>query len=707
MTQNPTAVPTANNKVSYNSACAAAGQLGLMSLYETMFNQFDVATSQLLVTAFDFTSPERRRNVQYVISQLLALGIVPLLNENDAVSANQGYATFGNTFSDNDSLAALVSIEMNAQLLILLTDVRGVYDRPPTEPGSQLIDIFDSSMGFKVGEKSLQGRGGMGAKVDAALNAVNGGVQAVVIAAGGDFGVIADIMNGEKTGTLFLLNGSAGCASPIKSSSSGSDLTATDSSSASGAPTTPQQSQTQAQPQQQDKAETMAAAARAASRQLQALSSAQRCAILEAIAAALGARQADILAANALDVAAATATGLPITTLKRLELSAEKLQTLQHGLRSIAAQKEPLGRLESKTELAAGLVLEKVTAPIGVLLVIFEARPDCLPQIAALAIRSGNGLLLKGGKEAEHSNRLLHEVVVGAIESSTGGRVWRAVCGLVTGREDIPSLLALDSHIDLVIPRGSSELVRYIKDNTRIPVMGHAEGVCHLYIDQHADPVKAMKIALDSKTDYPSACNAAETLLLHSSLCGGGAGGASGDESSLVGERLLRALRQAGVLLYGGPRAVSAGLVDRPIDASAGGLSREYGDLGLTVEIVDSLSSAVAHIHAHGSGHTECIVTEDSAAAEEFLQSVDSACVFHNASTRFADGYRFGLGAEVGISTGRIHARGPVGVEGLLTSKWLLRGQGSGASGAHTVGSFAASVAPEQRRVYSHTALPI
>ena len=198
-------MPAASDKVSYICACSAAGQLGLMSLYETMFSQFDITTSQLLVTSFDFTSIERRRNIQYVISQLLALGIVPLLNENDAVSANQGYESFGNTFSDNDSLASLVSIEMNAQLLILLTDVKGVYDRPPSDPESQLINVFNCDhTTFKVGEKSLQGRGGMGAKVDAALSAVHGGVQAVVIAAGLENGVIECIMGGDNVGTIFL-----------------------------------------------------------------------------------------------------------------------------------------------------------------------------------------------------------------------------------------------------------------------------------------------------------------------------------------------------------------------------------------------------------------------------------------------------------------------------------------------------------------------
>ena len=459
------------------------------------------------------------------------------------------------------------------------------------------------------------------------------------------------------------------------------------------------------------RAEDFATAARTSARQLQALSPTERCDVLEAIATALAARQADIMAANNQDVAAAVAAGvLSAASLKRLALSADKIQTLCAGIRAIAAQPEPLGRVQSRTELASGLVLEKVSASIGVLLIIFESRPDCLPQIAALAIRSGNGVLLKGGKEAEHSNRLLHEIICSAIEASTNGRLSGSLVALLQGREEVPHLLSLDSHIDLVIPRGSAQLVRYIKENTRIPVMGHAEGVCHVFVDAQADPSKALKVVLDSKVDYPSACNAAETLLLHSSLLSAdgdandaaAAGVSSPGGGGLMVERLLRALRQAGVALYGGPRAVALGLTDRSMDASQGGFSREYGDMALTVEVVSSLQEAVDHIHAHGSGHTESIITEDSRAAAAFLQSVDSACVFHNASTRFADGFRFGLGAEVGISTGRIHARGPVGVEGLLTSKWLLRSES--ASG-HTVGGFSSAVPPEQRCVYTHKSL--
>ena len=407
-----------------------------------------------------------------------------------------------------------------------------------------------------------------------------------------------------------------------------------------------------------------AVAARAAGRTLQALEPQTRTAVLLRVADALDANRARIQAENARDVAdaadAVAAGRMTQALADRLPLSDRKLDALVDGVRSIAHQEEPLGRVLQARQLGTGLELEQVTAAIGVLLIIFESRPDALPQIAALALRSGNGLLLKGGKEATRSNRILHEVITSALAPD----VPAAAVSLVEGRAAIGELLELDDVIDLVIPRGSGALVQAIQKGTRIPVLGHAEGVCHAYVDADADPEKAVQIALDSKTDYPAACNAMEGLLVHR---------ARADD---LGPRLVSALQQAGVTVLGGPDA--AARFGLPAAAS---LSHEYGDLACSICLVDGLDEAIAHIHRHGSGHTEAIVTEDAGSAEAFLASIDAACVFHNASTRFADGYRFGLGAEVGISTGRIHARGPVGVDGLLTTRWKLRGDG------HTVGA--------------------
>lgn len=287
-------IPASKGLISYNSACAAAGQLGLMSLYESMFAQLNITVSQILVTSSDFASPERRRNIQYVISQLLALGIVPLLNENDAVSANQGYETFGCTFSDNDSLAALVAVETNAQLLVLLTDVAGVYDRPPSEAGAQIIDVFRESTDFKVGQKSTQGRGGMGAKVGAALSAIKGGVNAVVVAAGEDSGVIGKILNGDKVGTLFLPELSIEAASSLVhiDQGSGTAMNVDQSSGIEGST-------------QSHSIEAVAVSVRDSSRQLQGASAATRTAILLKLAQYIDERQEAILKENAVDLQSA------------------------------------------------------------------------------------------------------------------------------------------------------------------------------------------------------------------------------------------------------------------------------------------------------------------------------------------------------------------------------------------------------------------
>lgn len=669
-----TSKPSDPGYISYSSACAAAGQLGLMSLYETMFGQYDLPTSQLLVTCFDFDNEERRKNIKGVLEDLLSHGIIPIINENDAVSANQGYKLFGNdTFSDNDSLAAIVSGLVSAKLMVLLTDVKGVYDRPPNTPGAILIDIFDNTTNFLEGEKSTQGRGGMGAKVDAALRALEYGVSSAVIAHGADYGVVDRLIAGENVGTLFLSS-----LPKITRNSSESNVTAL-----------PPQENTTTEEGSEQRVVDMANAAREGSRQLQTLSSAQRESILLKISSELQERQTEILSANAIDIAVAEKSELNGAALSRLKLSEDKIASLVDGIRSIAAQPEPIGRVMDRTLISEDLTLEKITSPIGVLLVIFESRPDCLPQIAALAIRSGNGLLLKGGKEAERSNALLHQIIVEAITVASEGRVEGAI-GLVTSRADIKTLLKLDSVIDLVIPRGSGSLVRYIKDNTAIPVMGHADGICHIYLHSDADVDKAVRVCVCAKTNYPSACNAVETILFNEALVVSG-----------LAAQVITALQAAGVSVLGGPMALMFGLTKEPVQS----FKTEYGDLIVSVEVVSNVNEAVRHINKYGSGHTDVIITETIPVAEEFLRDVDSASVFHNASSRFADGYRFGLGAEVGISTGRIHARGPVGVEGLLTSKWLLR---SSASTGHTVGMFATSTSTgELKKHYLHQKLKI
>lgn len=428
-----------------------------------------------------------------------------------------------------------------------------------------------------------------------------------------------------------------------------------------------------------------------ARRALISLSSEERSRVLHAMADALERRAEELLIANAEDLRRAELDELAPPLLRRLSLSQAKIEILVKGIRDLAEMDEPLGQVIQRRELSEELVLDQITTPIGTLLVIFESRPDSLPQIVALSIRSGNALVLKGGKEAELSNACLHKILTEAINQETRGAVSADVISLVTTRTEIAQLLELDELIDLVIPRGSNALVRSIQEKTKIPVLGHADGVCHVYIDKDADLNKAHRVVIDAKTDYPAACNAMETLLIHETLV------ASGEAITL-----LAALREASVKVLGGPRAIELGLV--PIEDALSFKSShtsedlfhiEYGDLICTCEVVSDLESAIRHCNQHGSGHTESIITENVERAERFLHEVDSACVFHNASTRFADGFRFGLGAEVGISTSRIHARGPVGVEGLLSMKWILR---SRRSSGHTVGEFSQSGGPR----YTH-----
>lgn len=379
---------------------------------------------------------------------------------------------------------------------------------------------------------------------------------------------------------------------------------------------------------------------------------------LDVIAAALIENKDIIFAANALDLA--EGKDLPAPILGRLKFDDHKLDSCLAGIRDLIAMEDPIGKRMLKRQLADGLILEKVTCPIGVIGVIFESRPDALVQILSLCLKSGNAVLLKGGSEAKHTNRALFDVIHAA---GTEAGLPDAFAALVEDRAAITELLACDDSIDLIIPRGSNAFVRYIMDNSRIPVMGHADGICHIYVDKDADLDQAVPLILDAKTQYVAACNAVETLLVHK------------DIAAALMPALEAASESAGKVNNGHPVTL--------IEAEDESDYKEYLDYKLTTKIVGSIDEAIAHINRYGSHHTDAIITEDEDAADLFLTRVDSAGVYHNCSTRFADGYRYGFGAEVGISTGKLHARGPVGLDGLLTYKYKLHGHGD------TVGDFA------------------
>ncbi len=400
-----------------------------------------------------------------------------------------------------------------------------------------------------------------------------------------------------------------------------------------------------------------AARARSASRIMASLSAEQKNHALGRIAAALRDRRTEIESANRSDREAAAREALAEPLAKRLTFEGDKLDQAAIGVESVAALEDPIGGVLGARELDEGLELFRVTVPIGVVGMVFESRPDALVQIASLCLKSGNAVLLKGGAEARNTNRALFTVISEAAGSAGLPDGWMA---LLESRDDVSEMLAQSDSIDLIIPRGSNEFVQSVMRRTTIPVLGHADGICHVYVDSDADPALAVPVVVDAKTQYPAVCNAAETLLVHAD----------------VAARVLPAIAEAmpAVELRACPRALA--LLPGAVEATESDWRAEYLDLILAVRVVDSADEAITHINRYGSHHTDAIVTANRTRALEFMQRVDSASVMWNCSTRFADGYRYGLGAEVGIATGKIHARGPVGLEGLVTYQWRLFGSG-------------------------------
>lgn len=371
----------------------------------------------------------------------------------------------------------------------------------------------------------------------------------------------------------------------------------------------------------------------------------------------LSAHQEKIFAANARDLERAAAAALPAPIQNRLKFDEHKLADCINGMKDLCAMDDPLFRQLLKRQLDDGLTLVKTTCPIGVIGVIFESRPDALVQISSLCVKSGNCAILKGGSEAFYTNRALFDVIHHAgIEAGMP----QGFATLIEDRSGIDELLKCHESIDLIIPRGSNQFVQHIMSNSKIPVMGHADGICHVYVDAAADMEKAVPIVIDSKTQYVAACNAAETLLVH---------------RSIAAKFLPKLAEASGTSIeFRGDEAACSMIGCQPADNAD--FETEYLDYILSIKIVDTLNEAIAHINHYGSHHTDCIVTEDESAAATFMSNVDSAGVYQNCSTRFADGFRYGFGAEVGISTGKLHARGPVGLDGLVTYKYKLFGNG-------------------------------
>lgn len=379
---------------------------------------------------------------------------------------------------------------------------------------------------------------------------------------------------------------------------------------------------------------------------------------LAAIAAALDENKEKIFAANKMDLDKAAEAGLASPIIKRLKFDEQKLADVIAGINSLITLKDPLWNKLMERELDTGLTLSKVTCPIGVIGVIFESRPDALVQIATLCLKSGNCAILKGGSEAARTNKALFEII---HSTGTNMGVPEGFLTLIENRAEIDELLKCHETIDLLIPRGSNEFVQYIMSNSKIPVMGHADGVCHIYVDEAADIKKAIPIIVDAKTQYVAACNTVETLLVHK------------EKAAELLPLLKAAFDEKLVTIRGCQKTREIISCEAATDVD---FDTEYLDYIISIKLVDGVDEAIFHINRYGSHHTDSIITEDATTAEKFMLLVDSAGVYQNCSTRFADGFRYGFGAEVGISTGKLHARGPVGLDGLVTYKFKLYGNG-------------------------------
>ena len=402
---------------------------------------------------------------------------------------------------------------------------------------------------------------------------------------------------------------------------------------------------------------------------------------LELAASAIEGGCLSILQENVKDLEFAQNENISGPLIARLRLNENKIMGMAKGIRSVIRLEDPVGQQQMAIEMDEGLTLYRVTCPIGVIGAIFESRPDAVPQISSLCFKSGNAVILKGGREAQHSNKMIVSLISDAIEQVDGVPIGSVQ--MIKTRSEVADMLKEEKNINLIVPRGSNDFVKYIQENTRIPVLGHSEGICHGYIDSKADPDKATSIALDSKLQYPAACNAMETLLVHE------------DIAQTILPPLVKQFCLQKVELVGCDRTRKIIFNMKP--ALEKDWDTEYTDLKLSIMVVSQLSEAIKFINMHGSGHTDSIITEDASRAERFLNEVDSSSVLWNASTRFADGFRFGLGAEIGISTNKTHARGPVGLDGLVIYKYKLIGTGQ------TVAEYSG----DNAREFKHNQLPL
>eukprot|EP01061_Rhynchopus_euleeides_P047823 TRINITY_DN9860_c0_g2_i1.p2 TRINITY_DN9860_c0_g2~~TRINITY_DN9860_c0_g2_i1.p2 ORF type:complete len:741 (+),score=314.85 TRINITY_DN9860_c0_g2_i1:98-2320(+) len=601
-----------------NRAAASAGQAAFMSLYEQMFAQFDLMVGNVLLTHADLSSPKHIQTFSNTIDELLSCSIIPVLNENDVT--NQKLENMPSWFVDNDSLSAKLATDLDAQLLLLLTDVPGLYTGPPGEKGSFLLDYYSPAIDkIRYGEASSRGRGGMESKIRAASLASQRGVD-VIIASGFEKNVVDRIFEGEVMGTVFTDKWESQALTPRQVCMKGKSVT----------------------------------------KDLVGIDGPTRSELLRRVARGLTNRVDEIIRANEADVEASHGKASSVT--------AEQILGMTNSFEVLARMEDPVDKVVTSRLITEGLRMERVTTPLGLVLVLGDMI-EVLLQVVALCLRTGNSLLYY---DVGNNLRQTHEATLHIIREAVGD-AWPTDAIQYLGEEtDLVRLVTQkEDFIDLILPRGDPSLVQQLRETTRIPILGVCESVCHVYVDTASEAQKAIDIVLDSKnSEMETGCNrgvanlkassnAMDTLLVHEDLA---------KDGRLL--EIIRAMRNNNIDIVGGPRASAAlGL------SKAESLALEYGsESKATIEIVSDVHEAIHHIATYGSSLADAIITTDDATAETFLREVDSACVFQNASTRFADGYRLGIGAETGVSAKRVHSgRGPVGVKGLLTSRMVIR----------------------------------
>lgn len=610
--------------VQLQQASAAVGQSLLMEQYNSFFSKRGKCIAQILLTQDDFTNKKRFENLLHTFERLFKLGAIPIVNENDAVETEELDSSKGRDerlFGDNDALSSLVACGVKAQALVLLSNVDGLLGKD--RKAIPFVDAVDSGLAA-LDFGAVSGRGGLPAKINSVSRVTESGAFAV-IANGKQEGVVKQIFQGKSVGTLFNASNK--------------------------------------EKAQVSHARELALKARTASQQLAPSSEQQRDKALLLAAEEIETRADNILEANALDYAESEKSGASAAFLQRLKLDKKGVLALASTLRSIASRPHQKRQL-AKWKLSNGLEIRKVRVPLGVLLVIYESRPEVAVEATALALKSGNSLILKGGKEAKHSNRILAGILSGS--ASTAGMPQDCVQLFEGPRSELTELLKQGDCIDLVFPRGGEGLINFVRANSGIPVIFAGGGVCHLYVHEDADESMAQNIAFNAKVQKPSVCNSIETLLVHEKIASGFLPKA-GVHLTKAGVE-LRCCEKSFALLSKAGVAVTR--------AAENDFGKEFSDLVLAVKIVSSLEEAIAHVNLFGTKHSEAIVTESKKAAFEFLQKVDAAAVYWNASTRFTDGGQFGFGAELGISTQKLHVRGPVGVDALYTYKFEVSGRG-------------------------------